>query len=322
MRSAVTISLAGILLALLSLTATAATVTLKTDSGVQTDTIPNEFNREWIIAEPAPGSSTNALSASDSDTFAHQYSAAAANAGSLAVVSRSHVGGVFDSTGGVGPSDAVSAAGSAEARFVVDDIIFSGPGFTTQTSINFDVSGMLSDVTAAGGAGIFARSGSHVVTSMKFGNGSGSDFYGAQFRSTEHYDFPLPPVVTESEQGDLIGVTFPASFSFGPVFVTLGVAYRLELVLLVSSDARLLGDGSGDVLSLADFGSTMSFPTSGPVFGLADGYSANSVSAGIVDNVWTLTPVSVAAVPLPPAIFGLAGAMCLLARRRRTKSLR
>lgn len=322
MRSAVLLALGATTLALGSLTATAASVTLKTDASVQTDTIPNDFNREWIIAAPAPGASTNALAASDSDTFAHHYSAAAANAGSLAVVARSHVGGVFDTSGGVGPSEAVWASGRAEASFVVDDIIFSGPGFTTQTSINFDVSGLLSDVTSAGGAGIFARSSSHVVVAMNFGNDPGPDFHGTQFRSTEHYDYPLPPVTTESTQGDLTAVTFPESFSFGPISVSLGVAYKLELTLIVSSSARLLGVGSGDVLSLADFGSTMSFPTSGPVFNLAAGYSANSVSAGIVDNAWTLTPVSVSAVPLPPAILGFAGALWLLGRRPRSERKR
>lgn len=318
MHFAVT-TLASILLLALSSLANAASVTLKTDASVQTDTIASEFTREWLIDVPPPASSTNSQWASDSDTSAHQYSAAAANPGSLAVVARSRVGGVFDSTGGVGPSEAVWASGRAEASFIVDDIIFSGPGFSTQTTINFDVSGLLSDMTAAGGAGIFARSTSHVAVSMNFGNDPGPDFFGSRFRTTEHYDFPLPPVTTESALGDLIGVTFPESFSFGPIPVSLGVAYKLELTLIVSSSARLLGDGSGEVLGLADFGSTMSFPTSGPVFGLASGYTANAVSAGIVNNAWTLTPVSVAAVPLPPALPGFAGAFSLLACRRRLK---
>lgn len=320
MRTIVALSL--VLAALLPVSVGAASVTIKTDASVQTDTIPNTFNRDWIIGQPAPDSSLNQLSAGDADTFAHQFSGAAANAGSLAVVSRSHAGGVFDTTGGVGPSDAVLASGSAEASFTIDDIVFTGPGFSTQTTINFVVGGSLSDTTQAGAAGIFARSTSHVTGSMTFGNGSGPNFHGSQFRTTEHYDFPLPPVTTESSQNDFLGVAFPEAFSYGPVTVSLGVPYRLKLVLLVSSSARLLGEGSGEVLSLADFGSTMSFPTSGPVFDLAPGYTANSLSAGIVDNVWTLAPVSVTAVPLPAAAWAMAGGLCMIGRRRRVSAAR
>ena len=313
----VTMSLVA-LIALLPVSAGATTVTIKTDASVQTDTIPNEFNRDWIIAGPAPDSSLNQLSASDSDTYAHQFSGAAANAGSLAVVSRSHVGGTFDSTGGVGPSNAVWASGAAEARFVIDDIVFTGPGFSTQTTINFDVSGLLSDTTQAGMSGIFALSSASVVVSMNLGNDPGPDFYGTQIRSTQHYNFPLPPVTSVSEQGDLIGVSFPASFDYGPVTVSLGVAYKLEMILAVSSSARLIGNGTGEVLSMADFGSTMSFPTAGPVFNLNPGYTVNSFSAGIVDNEWTLEPVSVSAVPLPAAVWGLAAGLPWLLRRRKS----
>ena len=317
MNRALNVLILGI--ALIPLQVNALSVTIRTDTSVQTDLVPSNLEREWIIDSPTSETSTN-LQVIDQAAYARQFSAAAANAGSVAVVTISDTSGVFDSTGGVGPSEAVWATGLAEAKVVIDDIIFTGPGFSTTTSINVDVSGLFSNSVNPGGADIFARSSTSVAVAVDF-SASGNDFDGSRFETVEQLGTNASVTIDQTDVGDLAGFTFPGTISLGNFTVSLNQPYTLELYLFVQSSARLLGDGTGSANNLVDFGSTMNLPTSGPVFDLAAGYSVNSVSADIVDNAWLGTPVSVSPIPLPPAAILLIAPLAVLMKRQLYRKL-
>lgn len=300
---------------LVPLQATAVSITIRTDTSVQTDLVPSDLQREWIIDSPTAVLSSN-LQVIDQAAYSRQFSGAAANAGSLAVVTMSNTSGVFDSTGGVGPSEAVWASGLAEAKVVIDDIVFTGPGFSTTTSINVDVSGLFFNSVSPGGTDIFARSATTVGVAVDF-SALGNDFSGTRIESIEQLGSLAAPTVEQVDIDDLAGFSFPGTISLGDFNVSIGQTYTLELYMFVQSSARLLGNGTGSAGNLVDFGSTMNLPTSGPVFTLADGYSVNSVSADIVDNAWLGTPVSVSPIPLPPAVLLLLSALGFLLRPRK-----
>ena len=75
------------------------------------------------------------------------------------------------------------------------------------------------------------------------------------------------------------------------------------------ADAQDTTDATSSGIS--NFSSTVTFPTSGPVFDLPPGYTVNSPSAGIVNNQYVLPEPSALAL-LAAGSSGLA----LLGRRR------
>ena len=95
----------------------------------------------------------------------------------------------------------------------------------------------------------------------------------------------------------------------------------MSVSLFVSGSAALDSGGgespfSGSASGDAIFGSTVKFPTSGPVFLVEPGINVSSASASIVNNQWLGTPVSVSLVPLPPSSALLALPLLAMLRRR------
>jgi hypothetical protein len=105
-----------------------------------------------------------------------------------------------------------------------------------------------------------------------------------------------------------------------PVIVLTDVPTTLEVEL--SAKAGTLGFSTTgeplDVFVMNDFSHTLTFPTSGPVFDLPAGYTANSPSLHIVDNRFVVAPT---AVPEPTTALLLGAGLAALgagaARRRR-----
>lgn len=99
--------------------------------------------------------------------------------------------------------------------------------------------------------------------------------------------------------------------------------FSLTLVLSVSEDSQVRSSGFGDLPverkaeGSASFASTLSFPLSGPVFDLPDGYTGNSESGGIVDNRWIFALARPVSEPATIALLGLGLAGLGFMRRRR-----
>lgn len=92
---------------------------------------------------------------------------------------------------------------------------------------------------------------------------------------------------------------------------SVGVGLPFEVDVSLSFDARVLTSGFDHYFgsASADFGDTLSFPSSGPVFNLPEGLTASSAEASIVDN-------QAAPVPEPSALGTLLAATILLRRNR------
>jgi hypothetical protein len=90
------------------------------------------------------------------------------------------------------------------------------------------------------------------------------------------------------EQGDLVGFDGDATITTPYVLVPVNTPFSIKLQL----QAGAIVEGyfaEGFVASAeSDFTHTLTFATGGPVFELPDGYTVNSPSAGIVNNVNTV----------------------------------
>ncbi len=113
---------------------------------------------------------------------------------------------------------------------------------------------------------------------------------------------------------DMVGYTLGDPIVIGPFTAFATSAATLELFLGVSSSTDLTF-GEGFTRGSSQFGSTMSLPTSGPVFDLPAGFSVNSASANIVNNEWQGTPVGLA-IPVPGTVGLLLGGVGAFVMRR------
>jgi hypothetical protein len=92
------------------------------------------------------------------------------------------------------------------------------------------------------------------------------------------------------------------------------VPFVVEVIMRLSVGAST-NITHGNAFADASFLNTLSFPTNRPVFTVPDGYTVNSVSAGIVDNRFQ------SQVPEPSTLALLLIGSILLAGARRTSSL-
>ncbi|MDH3280150.1 MAG: VPLPA-CTERM sorting domain-containing protein [Gammaproteobacteria bacterium] len=104
--------------------------------------------------------------------------------------------------------------------------------------------------------------------------------------------------------------------------ITLDLGRVYELTAWINSEVQSglsATNGAQTVLGV-DFGHTMSFPTSGAVFNLPEGFSVNSADGAIVNNQW-IDPRPAAVVPVPATVWlfgsGLLG-LVGMARRKKT----
>ena len=206
----------------------------------------------------------------------------------------------------------------ASAAFRLDDVIISGPGTgSIPTSLNMNLSGGLNATTFAQLAfGSGAEAGASASVSV-FALVNGNFFSGTQSISS------LWQVETQSgggstfEDGLLTGFSGPGTVVTPLMMLPVGSSFVLQLSLstVADTDSRSAIVGSrrqADASSLYD--STLSFPLTGPVFNLPDGFTANSLSGLIVDNRW----VGLAGpqpVPEPSSLLlAIAGLLCFARR--------
>jgi hypothetical protein len=205
-------------------------------------------------------------------------------------------------------------SGSMLGEFRIDDLVVThlagnGPA-TVPILLNLDLSGSLGaggslnspgfdwPAGAGGTASIFVSVTTQALTGQAF---SGTRSYFNNNRNEESF----------SSTGLLAGGDALAT---SPFEVQVGTPFTVILAMGVSAGAST-NITHGNAMATASFSNTLSFPTNRPVFTVPDGYTVNSVSAGIVNNRFGLFQI-----PEPSTLALLFVGSILLAGARRNRS--
>ena len=258
---------------------------------VRTDTVASSGTIDDPAEQLAEGVDPVAVSQMASDTTsaaAESTGTAEADVGSLSILAESSVTGTSQSLG-----SATSAFPFALLR--IDDLVFSGPAPSVETSLRLEVAGLVEASAAnVGGDGNVSASISVEL------HGSLCDAVGAPL-----LDFiGIRGLVVQQNGGNAIQ-TFPTNTGIlmdvpltgdpvivvtDPFSVPTGAPLQMELWMTASSGAvvsKSVGGSdmpSGSTLATGDFANTVSLPEPGPVFELETGFTADSAQAGIENN--------------------------------------
>lgn len=212
----------------------------------------------------------------------------------------------------------VAAAGSdgfdrfdavAQVDLTFDDVIITGPGASVSTSIRLHMDGSVDSstlLTTSPGSDYASANLSAQVVVDDVTRGDGSFFVDSQ-DGVPHSG----------------GAGWLASFDGDDVLTTsaftadTNVPFTVRLSAGLAARAGMDDQKSGQSLATLDFANTFSFAEGEPVFVLPAGYTANSVSAGIVDNVYVGVAEPTAAAPV-----GLVALLSLHRRRCRRLATR
>ncbi len=204
-------------------------------------------------------------------------------------------------------------SGSVFGEFRIDDLVVSHPAgggpATVPVLLNLDISGSLGaggSMNSPGfdwpaGAGGTALVNVSVTTQALTGQTfSGTRSYSNNNRNEESFQ----------SSGLLAGGDALAT---SPFEVQVGAPFTVILTMGLSAGAST-NITHGNAIATASFSNSLSFPTDRPVFTVPDGYTVNSVSAGIVDNRFLFQ------IPEPSTLALLLIGSILLAGARRTSS--
>jgi hypothetical protein len=207
--------------------------------------------------------------------------------------------------------DAPRTNANARASFS-SDITFSPTGGTPASlidvALNVDVSGSLRAWVGGGGT-------AWVQLIVDVGlNGSGS--VGTQTLSCGGDR-------CQTTSSGMFASATSGQFSTPTVRVPVGRPVNLTVTAYVQADIQYCNATCG---AIGAYGQTISLPTSGPVFSLPDGYTVNSASFSIVDNVWVGSPPQIAEAleylvpePATAALAVASGIALALPRGRRAR---
>ena len=260
--------------------------------------VPGVFKQNVFPVDATAGKTVpGVVSLADTSfAFAGRGGVAASAQGSLASISNPGVAAINLFTGGHG-----------RAEFRLPDVTFSGPapvGSTISASINFDLSGSLATSALhsfTSDALLLSRASAAISGSiLEPTTFIGGSFGGAAETVSKHLaDGTLTSTLNRSGVFGVESKTLPdasiafimptgGGFTTGPFTAVIGKPMTLDVSLSVLGgitwDGTLTGGDTGS--GVADFAHTLSFPSSGPVFGLPSGFSVNSPSGLIVNNQW------------------------------------
>jgi hypothetical protein len=215
------------------------------------------------------------------------------------------MGGAIGGSSSISAPLTASATNSADAgsSFAIHDVIFTNTigQSSFSGSANFLLSGSYS-VNSANLNGFIATSISTLQLTCSVGGGATvNGAYIAEFDSAGNFQLSSSGVLSGLTGGPSSSVSVAFSIPFSGKANT---PTDVGSVLSINTVAGLA------TMGMTDFGHTLSFAPSGPVFNLPPGWTANSVSGNIVDNRF----VGFSAVPEPSALilFGM-GAISVLA---------
>ena len=214
----------------------------------------------------------------------------------------------------------VQAGTSSGSSFDQFEVIISGPSNQQATiSLNMALDGTLS-ATANGSQtqSFFASANLYVSGSLSGPHGSASfsgnllqKEYGGATSVTDDF---VSSGVLSGFQGASGNFTTLSMLAFGGdhIIVRMGIAGTAYC-------EESYGSGTFSCDAIADYAHTLAFPSSGPVFNLPVGWSADSVDGAIVNNQFVTTGL---AVPEPSSLVLLGSALIAVAGRIRKRSRR
>lgn len=258
---------------------------------VRTDTVADSGALDDPAAVLAAGLEPVSVSqtASDSTTASAEATGdAAASVGTLSLFASTNVVGTSRSGGS-------SAVTFPFALLRIDDLVFSGPAPSVETSLLLDFEGTL-DASAAnvGGDGV-VQSNLQIEVNGNLCESNGAalvGFFGARgllVRQNGAGTVDTFPTSMGILDGAPIDGT-PVVLATEPFQVPTGMPLQLELWITMSGGA-LIGKSvggsdspSGSALASGDFVNGVRLPEPGPVFTLPQGFTVDSVQAAIENN--------------------------------------
>lgn len=223
-------------------------------------------------------------------------------------------------------SEALSS--TATARFILDDLVITGPESTVPLALRLDVSGttalntsnssLVTDLNTSFAASV-AKAESEVRLTGFFSFldqvrlPEEVDFGGTLHRDVSSFGCVGCVFIQESSSGIFDGFTSAATlltpiFDAAPVAVPFSLDVELSVRSFVLYGAPFfVNPGMMSASSATNFANTVSFPTVGPVFNLPAGYTVDSVNGMIVNNRWT--GGGEASVPEPSSLFLLCSGL-------------
>lgn len=192
------------------------------------------------------------------------------------------------------------AAATARAEFSGFEVVISGPaGATTTTSLNLHIQGSISSPFGSGGTG-GGEGLLSVATTLSGSQGtiSGDGFFISGIAGGGEG----PPTYYSGAGGILEDLFFSGNFATP----TLSVVAGETVFLAVSLEAQMrcldvLGSHCSGSTSYFDYG--LDLPTTGPIFNLPEGWTANGLF--IVNNRFSTVPESSAWALVGLSVFGV-----------------
>ena len=182
--------------------------------------------------------------------------------------------------------------GTVQAHFFIDDLLVTptagGTATTVPLALRLDLSGGLGAGASLNEPPVLgfpagASGTASVAVSVEAG---GLSFNGTRSYFNNNHN---------QESFGATGLLAGGDLFITPVFdVLVGSPFSLTVAMTVVAGAST-NVTHGNANANASFGNTLSFPIGGPVFEVPDGFTVNSLSAGIVDNRFGVN----AAVPEP-----------------------
>ena len=211
---------------------------------------------------PASGSWTTSSNGSGSSSAIAAAAPSALGGAALAISSGTVVGAT---------NNAFACFG---AEVVIDDVVISGPGPTATIQVTADLSGVV-DLSALNPTWGIAR----IYATVQVGEDSGSGFV---------YSSPVPfePSFTADTN-----TTIDTTLTSLPLTVSTSSTIAVRLFVagsVIAFDNLVPGSGSASL----DASNGLRFPSTGPVFILPAGFTADSVDANIVANQLVAPPAA------------------------------
>jgi uncharacterized protein (TIGR03382 family) len=234
-----------------------------------------------------------------------------------------------------GLNTGISTQGSSDLVATFDDIVLTGPGtdpipftlrvpfhlvfFQDWSTLDFDNGDSdASQVSQSADIGaslspLFGRASGRIVVTVDDWNGTANVGLGAEGSSTV-----VPPGTGNGVEPAGAGFAVHDAVGLSGVFVLSGsapVATPLTLELRMSIDSRSFGGFGLTATGWTSALKAIGLPGLVPVFDLPDGYTANSPSLRLVDDVFVPEPDG-------PALWAVAMAALAIVRRRRSGRVR